>query len=138
MNEEVLRSLFKEATANYSRKFDIEERLIDFGVNIIKMSEKISDSLAGNYLKKQLIRSGLAPALLYAEALGAESRKDFIHKLKVALQEMRETAVSLKLLHKANLILDAELADKLQKELNELISIFVKSIDTARNNLGKK
>jgi four helix bundle protein len=61
---------------------DLEERLISFGVNIIVLSNKIHKNYTGNHLRHQLIRSGTSPALNYAEARFAESKKDFIHKVK--------------------------------------------------------
>ena len=101
------------------RKFDLEDRLIDFAVAIIKVAEALSKSYAGNHLAGQLTRSGSSPALNYGEAQSAESRNNFIHKMKVALKELRETNSCLKII----LI-----------ECNELISIFVKSIETAKKN----
>jgi four helix bundle protein len=65
------------------RKFDLEERLVEFGVNIAGIAESLPNSRTGIYLADQLIRSGLSPALNYGEAQGAESRSDFIHKIKV-------------------------------------------------------
>jgi len=73
------------------RKFDLEERLIDFASNIVDVAEALPNTIAGNHLAGQLVRSGTAPALQYGEAQAAESRQDFIHKMKVALKELRET-----------------------------------------------
>ena len=63
------------------RRYDLEERLIDFGVLIIKTTEKLPVTQAGRYLGDQLLRSGTSPALHYGEAQGAESKRDFIHKM---------------------------------------------------------
>ncbi len=116
------------------RKFDLEERLIDFSVLIIEISKNIFDTKAGNYISGQIIRSGTSPALNYVEAQSAESRNDFIHKLKILLKELRETLVGLKIIKRAPLTNKLELVDKGIIECNELISIFVKSIETARRN----
>ncbi len=110
------------------RKFDLEERLIDFGVMIMEAVEKLPKNAAGKHLADQLLRSGTAPALLYGEAQAAESKKDFIHKMKVAHKELRETSINLRMLMKANMFTD----DALLNECKQLVAIFQKSIDTAQ------
>ena len=67
---------------NKSKKFDLEERLIDFAVLIIEITESLNNTRAGNHISSQLVRSGTSPALHYGEAQSAESRNDFVHKLK--------------------------------------------------------
>lgn len=116
------------------RKFDLEERLIDFAVLMIKISESLPNSRAGNNLSNQLSRSGTSPALNYGEAQSAESRRDFIHKIKIVLKELRETMICLKIIKRTNMIKEVEQLDSALKENNELISIFVKSIETATKN----
>ena len=69
------------------KKFDLEERLIDFACQVIKFSGQVQKSYAGNHLSNQLVRSGTSPALNYGEAQSAESRNDFIHKLKTSVKE---------------------------------------------------
>lgn len=71
----------------YTGKFDLEVRLVDFAVLILNLAEKLPKSYAGTHLAKQIIRSGTSPALQYDEAQSAESRPDFIHKMKVGLKE---------------------------------------------------
>jgi four helix bundle protein len=87
---------------NADRPFDLEERLIDFASAIIQLSEILPQSFADRHIAGQLIRSGTAPALHYGEAQGAESRKDFIHKMTVALKELRETRNALRIAKKVN------------------------------------
>ena len=120
-----------------NRKFDLEERLIGFAVLIIEITESLSNTRAGNHIAGQLVRSGTSPALHYGEAQSAESRNDFIHKLKVLLKELRESLVSLKIIKRASLTKKMDLVEKGTKECNELISIFVKSIETAKKNNSK-
>ena len=121
------------------KKFDLEERLIDFAILIIEVSENLINTPAGKHISGQIVRSGTSPALQYGEAQGAESRADFVHKLKVLLKELRETLVSLKIIKKAPLTGKMEIIDKGLIECNELIAIFNKSIETARkNNENKK
>ncbi len=75
------------------RNYDLQERLIEFAVRVLNVVESLPNSRAGNHVAGQLIRSGTSPAANYGEAQSAESRKDFIHKMKVALKELRETLV---------------------------------------------
>jgi len=117
-----------------SKKFDLEERLVKFSVMIISLAESLEDSFAGKYIASQIIRSGISPALNYGEAKSAESTNDFIHKMKVALKELRETYISLLIIQAKPLTKKDELLSKCLKEGNELISIFVKSIQTALKN----
>lgn len=117
------------------RKYDLEERLIDFGVLIIQISESLYNTRAGNHIAGQLVRSGTSPALHYGEAQSAESRADFIHKLKILPKELRESKNALRIIQKAPLADKMENVEEGLMECNELISIFVKSIETAKKNL---
>ena len=85
------------------RKFDLENRLINFSVSIIDFIEEIPKSYTGIHLSKQLIRSGTSVSLNYGEAQASESKKDFIHKMKIVLKELRETFICLKILTKSKL-----------------------------------
>lgn len=116
------------------KKYDLEERLIDFAVLILEVGESLFNTRAGNHIGGQIVRSGSSPALNYGEAQSAESRNDFVHKFKIILKELRETNVSLKIIKRKPLTKKIELTDKAMKECNELISIFVKSIETANRN----
>ncbi len=120
--------------ANRVGKYDLEERLINFVIAISEITEQLPNTKLGNQIGNQIIRSGSAPALNYAEAMASESGKDFIHKLKIVLKELRETMVCLKIIRKKPLITDEEIIDRAYNENNELISIFYKSIETAKRN----
>jgi four helix bundle protein len=117
-------------------KFDLEQRLIDFAVNALKIAEALPDNRGANTLSGQLVRSGTSSALIYGEAQGAESRKDFIHKMRVSLKELRETYVCLKIIDKSGYLKSNEFLQAALKENNELISIVVASIGTAKRNSG--
>ncbi|MBC7776699.1 MAG: four helix bundle protein [Phycisphaerae bacterium] len=117
-------------------KYDLEERLVEFGSRVINLVESLPGTTAGKHLGGQLVRSGTAPALNYGEAQAAESRPDFIHKMKIALKELRETLVNLKFILKRNYFSKERLLPLL-KENDELIAIFIKSISTAQENLAK-
>jgi four helix bundle protein len=120
-----------------NKPFDLEDRLIDFAVKVIKLTEQFPITFAGKHLGGQLVRSGSSPALHYGEAQSAESRNDFIHKMKVCAKELKETFSCLKWIHKMEWI-SCEKIESLLNENNQLISIFVKSIDTARKNKEKE
>ena len=84
-------------------RFDLEERLIDFSVLIIEIANEMPHTPAGLHLAGQIIRSGTSVSLNYGEAQGGESRKDFIHKMKIGLKELRETYICLKIIYRAKL-----------------------------------
>jgi four helix bundle protein len=115
-------------------KQELENRLIDFAATIIIAASKLEKNYAGNHLSGQIIRSGTSPALNYGEAQSAESKKDFIHKMGICLKELRETFVCLKIIEKANLSTDRGSLMQVKIEANQLISIFVSSIKTSKNN----
>ena len=115
-------------------KSELEERLINFAVLIVDIVNEMPNTKAGNHLSGQLIRSGTSPALNYGEAQGGESIKDFIHKIKIVLKELRESFICLKIIFKTNLYIHEDKIRKALKENNELISIFVKSSETAQKN----
>ena len=111
---------------------DLEDRLVDFAVRIINVVEALPSSKAGNHVAGQLIRSGTAPAPNYG-AQSAESRKDFIQKMKIALKELRETLIWLKTVERKPLCEPTKMTD-ITKQCDELIAIFVKSVKTAEEN----
>ncbi len=115
-------------------KFDLEERLIWFSVNIIDLTKTMQNSFPGMHLIKQIVRSSTSSALNYGEAQSAESPRDFIHKMGVCLKELRETFINIKIIKYGKLSNELELLEKCYNENNELISIFVKSIETAKKN----
>jgi four helix bundle protein len=116
-----------------THKYDLEDRLIDFAIIVDDIVEALPNTRLGNYIAGQLIRSGCSPALNYGEAQSAESRNDFIHKMKLILKELRESMVSLKIIEKREITNAGKIAPA-KDECNQLISIFVKSIETAKNN----
>jgi len=118
-------------------RFDLEERLIEFSVLIINIVNEMPSSKAANHLSGQLVRSGTSVSLNYGEAQSGESRRDFIHKMKIVLKELRETFICLKIMHRTKLYKQEDKIERAKKENNELISIFVKSTVTAQRNLKK-
>jgi len=116
-----------------NRKFNLDERLIEFASAIIDIAETLPKTIAGNHIAGQLIRSGSSPCLQYGQAQSAESRNDFIHKMKISLKELRETYNGLRLIKRKKWCPEDKL-DAWIDENNQLISIFVKSIETAQKN----
>jgi four helix bundle protein len=80
-----------------SKKYDLSERLIEFAVRIIELVERLPRTLAGKHVGGELLRCGTSPAPNHAEAQGAESRRDFVHKMSIGLKELRETKVWLRI-----------------------------------------
>ena len=106
----------------------LENRLIDFAVRSVKLSDALPKNYAGQHFGRQVLRSGSAPALLYGEARGSESSKDFRHKASIIVKELRETHINLRILQRSQSI--NYHIDEIIQENNELISIFVATIKT--------
>jgi four helix bundle protein len=114
-------------------KYDLEERLIDFAIIVSDIVDSLPATRLGNYISGQLVRSGCSPALNYGEAQSAESRNDFIHKMKVILKELRESLISIKIIERKSLYQQEQVL-RAKDECNQLVAIFVKSIETAKKN----
>jgi four helix bundle protein len=115
-------------------KYDLEERLLEYSVRIIKIVEALPSNRVGNHVAGQLLRSGTSPYANHGEAQGAESSNDFIHKMRICLKELKESVRWLKLIQRIPLMKSPNrLVDVLQ-ETEELIKIFVASIRTAETN----
>lgn len=112
---------------------DLEERLIRFAVLIIHLCDRLPPTPAGRHISGQLLRSGTSPAPNYSEGRSAESRNDFIHKLRICLKELNESAVWLKMIRLAKL-LPAEEVDPVLDEAEQLGRIIGASIKTAASS----
>ena len=115
---------------------DIEERLLEFAVRVGKAVDALPDTRLARHIAGQLVRSGTSPAPNYAEACAAESKKDFIHKLAIALKELRESSVWIRMIVKSELIPEQRL-EQLQDECDQLCRIIAKSLVTAKSNQSK-
>lgn len=109
---------------------ELENRLIEFASRIIDLAEALPKTAAAKHIGSQILRSGTSPALNYGEAQSAESREDFVHKMKICIKELRETLVCLKLISKRTWFPTGKVTPILV-ENNELVSIFVSSTKTA-------
>lgn len=129
INEEI-KSMPIEVKAS---KFDLEDRLVDFACMCLEVCDLLPTTKAGQNLEYQLSKSGTAPALIYGEAQAAESRADFLHKMKMVLKEIRESRVNLKII-KGKPVLAHPKVEIAFNEANQLMAIFLKSIETAKSN----
>jgi four helix bundle protein len=119
-------------SAVVNRKYDLKDRLIDYAVRIIKLSSALPDTKAGRHISSQILRSGTAPAPNYGEAQSAESKADFVHKLKIVMKELRETEMWLRIIVRAEMIRKEEVLSDLLRETDELMAIMYTSITTAK------
>ena len=116
--------------------FDLEDRLLDFSGRIIRLVDALPNTRAANHVAGQLLRCGTSPYGNHGEVEAAESRRDFVHKLRICLKELKESRRWLRLLQKARLVPERKMVAILG-ETEELIKIFFASIRTAEKNAEK-
>lgn len=114
-----------------AKAIELEERLIDFAVRVIRLSANLPKTPAGKHIAGQILRSGTSLAPNYGEARGAESHADFVHKLGIVLKELNETSIWLRIIDRSQL-LKQELLTGIVEENKELCRIFTASVTTAR------
>lgn len=114
-------------------KYDLEERLLEFTVNVVRLADSLPNTKAGNHIAGQLLRCGTSPLANHGEVEAAESRKDFLHKLRICLKELRETWRWLRLIGRLDLSQGSEFSAALT-EVEELIRIFAASVRTTEKN----
>lgn len=123
-----------DARGGKRRVYDLEERLIAFAVMVLDIAEELPDTRTGNHIAGQLVRCGTAPAANYGEAQSAESRTDFVHKMKICLKELRETRIWLVMIQRKALVGCGDRLSRAIQECSELAAIFNASIRTAKGN----
>jgi four helix bundle protein len=114
-------------------RYDLEDRLVDFAVQICTLTDRFPSTAIAKHVSAQITRSGISPLANYGEAQAAESRQDFVHKLKICLKELRETQAWLKFVERMNFC-PAEIV-AVRQECDELVSILVASVRTARGKV---
>ncbi len=119
------------------KKYELEDRFVDFASSILGIADALPDTGAGNYLGQQLIKSSFSPMLHYGEAQNSGSRNDFIQKMAAILQELKGCRVALKIIRKKEMIKPAAKLEAVYGETEHLIAIIGKSISTAKKNKGK-
>jgi four helix bundle protein len=115
---------------NEKKRYDLEERLLEFAARIVRLVDALPHTRAGNHIGGQLLRCGTSPLANHGEVEAAESRKDFIHKLRICLKELRETSRWLRLVERVELVRSGRIRPLFQ-EADELVRIFKTSIRTA-------
>jgi len=120
------------------QRYDLEERLLEFSSVIIDLTENLPATRAGNHVAGQMLRSGTSPYPNHGEAESAESREDFIHKLKVCLKELRETRRWARLVERKRWANNKTTLIFVLSESDQLIRIFMASIKTTQQNLLKQ
>jgi four helix bundle protein len=115
------------------RRYDLEDRLLDFAVNVVELTESFPSTRAANHIAAQLLRCGTSPLSNHGEVEAAESRKDFLHKLRICLKELRETKRWLRLVSRLKRLGEPANLPCLN-EREELIRIFAASVRTAEKN----
>ncbi len=125
------------APAAATKTYDLEERLLNYAAEIIKFTEELPNSRAGNHVAGQLLRSGTSPLSNHGEAESAESHDDFVHKLKICLKELRESLRWVRLVRRSGLLPEADTV-WLEGESDELIRIFVTSLRTSERRAQER
>jgi four helix bundle protein len=118
-------------------KKDIENRLIDFSVEISEWIIRLPKHPTVFHLKDQIIRSSTSAALNYGEAQSAESKRDFIHKINIVMKELRETKINLEMISRLEKFKGNPKISELISENDQLLAIFFRTLQTAKINLRK-
>ena len=120
------------------RKFDLEDRLLEYASAVIDLSEALPNTRAGTHVAGQILRSGTSPYPNHGEAEAAESRDDFIHKLRICVKELRETRRWARLIKRKGRAKEGPTLLFVLNESDELIRIFRSSIQTAQRNASNE
>ncbi len=110
---------------------ELSERLLDFAIRVGKVVDALPKTRMGRHIAGQLVRCGTSPAPNYEEGCAAESRADFVHKLSVALKELRESRMWIRMIIRGELLPEARMNDLLD-EANQLCKIMGQSLVTAK------
>ena len=116
---------------------ELENRLVNFAVRIIKLAACLPRTPAGKHIAGQILRSGTSPAPNYGEARGAESQADFVHKIRIVLKELNETSIWLRIIERSSL-LKRELLVEIIPENGDLCKIFAASLKTCQTRTNDK
>jgi four helix bundle protein len=121
----------KEDAMSQAAADALQRRLVSFAVKTIELAGHLPKTSAGRHVSGQILRSGTSPAPNYGEARGAESRADFVHKLRIAVKELNETGIWLFIVLEARMA-PTDLVENLIKENHELACVLGASIRTAQ------
>jgi four helix bundle protein len=123
-----------EYTGRRDRRYDLEDRLLNFAVDVVELTESLPNTRAGNHIAGQLLRCGTSPLSNRGEVEAAESHKDFLRKLRICLKELRETKRWLRLVSRLKRLGEPANLPACLNEVEELIRIFAASVKTAESN----
>jgi four helix bundle protein len=123
----------KSASTAEKSRYDLEDRLLEYAARIIRLVDALPGTRAARHVADQLLRCGTSPLANHGELQGAESRKDFIHKLRLCRKEIDEAWRWLRLIHRIPMLPPGKV-EPLLAETNALIKIFAASIRTAEKN----
>lgn len=111
------------------RRMDIQERTFQFAVRVVRLVDRLPRTIAGMEVGRQLVRAATSVGANVEEADAAESKRDFVHKMKIAHKEAREARYWLEIVQAA--LLDDDEVRDLIRESNELIHILQAIIRSA-------
>ena len=126
----------QKADIRMTKRAELAERLLGFAAGCMALSTRLSRTVAGRYLYRQLMRAGASAGANYEEACAAESRADFVHKMQIVLKELREASYWLRLAERGRLIVEAQ-SDLLQ-EADELVRVMARSVITAKSGAKRR
>lgn len=125
-------------TEGERRRYDLAERFLEYAVQVLRLTEAMNGTRAASHVAGQLLRSGTAPLFNHGEAQAAESPRDFVHKLRIVLKELKESRNALRLIARVPLVNPAACVDPLLAETEELIRITAASIRTAEKRIVRE
>ena len=114
----------------------MKDRLKMFAIRIIKMVNEMPNTVSGNAIARQVIRSGTSPSANYRAACVGKSDRDFLNKLKMCEEELDETSHWLELIMESEMLPQSRMVSLYEENL-ELIKIIVASIKTMRNKINQ-
>ncbi len=120
------------------RKYDLEERFLKYAADLVRLTEKMESTRAATHVAGQLLRSGTSPLFNYGEAQAAESQRDFVHKMRIVLKELKESRSALRLVAIVPLIQPASVVEPFLAETEELVMLVAASIRTAEKGIVKE
>jgi four helix bundle protein len=123
-----------EYEGNRKPAYDLEDKLLKFAADMVELTESLPNTRSGNHVAGQLLRCGTSSLSNHGEVEAAESRRDFLHKLRICLKELRETKRWLRLVGRTRTLTTSTNFTSCLNEVEELIRIFVASIRTAQRN----
>ena len=111
-----------------------KEKSYKFALRIVKLYKHLTNEKKEYVLSKQTLRAGTAVGALVREAEFAQSRKDFVSKLSIALKEANETDYWLMLLNDSDYI-NEKMYNSIEPDIKEIIKLLVSSINTLKNKI---